>query len=326
MEQYKIKCIGVLTSGGDAPGMNAAIRAVTRTAIFNNIRVKAIYRGFKGLVSDEIKEFQTQDVSNIIHHGGTILKTARCQEFRTPEGRKLAFETMQRHEIDALVVIGGDGTLTGARLFAQEFNIPIVGIPATIDNDLWGTDCIIGYDTALNTIMECVDKIRDTATSHERLFFVEVMGRDAGFLTLNSAIAAGAEAAVIPERETSVEELENLIRNGIRKSKNSSIVLVAESGGGAQGLADRIHQKFPNYDVRVSILGHLQRGGSPTAFDRILASGMGVAAIDALLNEQRSVMIGIVDNEIVDIPIAKAIKEDKQVRPEKIGVLQILSI
>ncbi|HPO48413.1 MAG TPA: ATP-dependent 6-phosphofructokinase, partial [Paludibacteraceae bacterium] len=186
MEQYKIKCIGVLTSGGDAPGMNAAIRAVTRTAIFNNIRVKAIYRGFKGLVFDEIKEFQTQDVSNIIHHGGTILKTARCQEFRTPEGRKLAFETMQRHEIDALVVIGGDGTLTGARLFAQEFNIPIVGIPATIDNDLWGTDCTIGYDTALNTIMECVDKIRDTATSHERLFFVEVMGRDAGFLTLNS--------------------------------------------------------------------------------------------------------------------------------------------
>lgn len=326
MEQYKIKCIGVLTSGGDAPGMNAAIRAVTRAAIFNNIRVKAIYRGFKGLVFDEIKEFQTQDVSNIIHHGGTILKTARCQEFRTPEGRKLAFETMQRHEIDALVVIGGDGTLTGARLFAQEFNIPIVGIPATIDNDLWGTDCTIGYDTALNTIMECVDKIRDTATSHERLFFVEVMGRDAGFLTLNSAIAAGAEAAVIPERETSVEELENLIRNGIRKSKNSSIVLVAESGGGAQGLADRIRQNFPNYDVRVSILGHLQRGGSPTAFDRILASGMGVAAIDALLNEQRSVMIGIVDNELVDVPFAKAIKEDKQVSPEKIGVLQILSI
>lgn len=326
MGTYKINCIGVLTSGGDAPGMNAAIRSVTRTAIFNNIRVKAIYRGYKGLILDEIKEFQTQDVSNIIQHGGTILKTARCQEFETPEGRKQAYETMQREEIDALVVIGGDGTLTGARLFAQEFNVPIIGIPGTIDNDLWGTDSTIGYDTALNTIMQCVDKIRDTATSHERLFFVEVMGRDAGFLALNSAIAAGAEAAVIPERQTSVEELENLMRNGIRKSKNSSIVLVAEGGGGAQGLADRIRQNFPNYDVRVSILGHLQRGGSPTAFDRILASCMGVAAVDALLDEQRSVMIGVVNNEIVYVPFAKAIKDDKQVRPEKISVLQILSI
>jgi 6-phosphofructokinase 1 len=326
MGTYKINCIGVLTSGGDAPGMNAAIRSVTRTAIFNNIRVKAIYRGYKGLILDEIKEFQTQDVSNIIQHGGTILKTARCQEFETPEGRKQAYETMQREEIDALVVIGGDGTLTGARLFAQEFNVPIIGIPGTIDNDLWGTDSTIGYDTALNTIMQCVDKIRDTATSHERLFFVEVMGRDAGFLALNSAIAAGAEAAVIPERQTSVEELENLMRNGIRKSKNSSIVLVAEGGGGAQGLADRIRQNFPNYDVRVSILGHLQRGGSPTAFDRILASCMGVAAVDALLDEQRSVMIGVVNNEIVHVPFAKAIKDDKQVRPEKISVLQILSI
>src|SRR5574344_378751 len=242
MGTYKINCIGVLTSGGDAPGMTAAIRSVTRTAIFNNIRVKAIYRGYKGLILDEIKEFQTQDVSNIIQHGGTILKTARCQEFETPEGRKQAYETMQREEIDALVVIGGDGTLTGARLLAQEFNVPIIGIPGTIDNDLWGTDSTIGYDTALNTIMQCVDKIRDTATSHERLFFVEVMGRDAGFLALNSAIAAGAEAAVIPERQTSVEELENLMRNGIRKSKNSSIVVVAEGGGGAQGLADRIFQ------------------------------------------------------------------------------------
>ncbi|MDD3406364.1 MAG: 6-phosphofructokinase [Paludibacteraceae bacterium] len=326
MGTYKINCIGVLTSGGDAPGMNAAIRSVTRTAIFNNIRVKAIYRGYKGLILDEIKEFQTQDVSNIIQHGGTILKTARCQEFETPEGRKQAYETMQREEIDALVVIGGDGTLTGARLFAQEFNVPIIGIPGTIDNDLWGTDSTIGYDTALNTIMQCVDKIRDTATSHERLFFVEVMGRDAGFLALNSAIAAGAEAAVIPERQTSVEELEDLMRNGIRKSKNSSIVLVAEGGGGAQGLADRIRQNFPNYDVRVSILGHLQRGGSPSAFDRILASCMGVAAVDALLDEQRSVMIGVVNNEIVHVPFAKAIKDDKQVRPEKISVLQILSI
>lgn len=326
--EYKLKCIGVLTSGGDAPGMNAAIRAVTRTAIFNGIRVKAIYRGYKGLITGEIKEFQTQDVSNIIQHGGTILKTARCMEFMTPEGRRTAYETMQREEIDALVVIGGDGTFTGARIFAQEFNIPIVGIPGTIDNDLWGTDATIGYDTALNTIMEAVDKIRDTASSHERLFFVEVMGRDAGFLALNSAIAAGAEAAIIPERETQEEQLEALIHNGFRKSKNSSIVIVAESKetGGAQALADRMKKEHPEYDARVTILGHIQRGGSPTAIDRILASRMGVAAIDALLDEQRNIMIGIDDDEIVHVPFTKAIKDDKQVNPDKISVLQILSI
>ena len=245
--EYKLKCIGVLTSGGDAPGMNAAIRAVTRTAIFNGIRVKAIYRGYKGLITGEIKEFQTQDVSNIIQHGGTIIKTARCMEFMTPEGRRTAYDTMQREEIDALVVIGGDGTFTGARIFAQEFNVPIVGIPGTIDNDLWGTDATIGYDTALNTIVEAVDKIRDTASSHERLFFVEVMGRDAGFLALNSAIAAGAEAAIIPERKTQEDQLEALIHNGFRKSKNSSIVIVAESKetGGAQALADRMKVEHP---------------------------------------------------------------------------------
>src|SRR5574344_991084 len=317
----KNKCIGVLTSGGDAPGMNAAIRAVTRSAIYNGLEVKGIFRGYKGLVADEIIEFKTENVSNIIQQGGTILKTARCAEFKTPEGRNAAYLNMQKHGIDSLIIIGGDGSLTGARIFAEEYDVPCIGLPGTIDNDLFGTDSTIGYDTALNTILECVDKIRDTATSHERLFFVEVMGRDSGFLALNSAIAAGAEAAVIPERQTSVEELEDLMRNGIRKSKNSSIVLVAEGGGGAQGLADRIRQNFPNYDVRVSILGHLQRGGSPSAFDRILASCMGVAAVDALLDEQRSVMIGVVNNEIVHVPFAKAIKDDKQVRPEKISVL-----
>ena len=237
--EYGIKCIGLLTSGGDAPGMNAAIRSVTRAAIFNGIRVKAIYRGYKGLITGEITEFQTQNVSNIIQQGGTILKSARCAEFRTPEGRQLAYENMQKEEIDALVVIGGDGTFTGARIFAQEFNVPIVGLPGTIDNDLYGTDSTIGYDTALNTIINAVDKIRDTATSHERLFFIEVMGRDAGFLALNSALASGAEAAIIPERETKVDQLDELIRNGFRKSKNSSIVIVAESDvtGGANGLA-----------------------------------------------------------------------------------------
>ncbi len=326
--EYKIKCIGLLTSGGDAPGMNAAIRSVTRAAIANGIRVKAIYRGYKGLVTGEIKEFQTQDVSNIIQHGGTILKTARCDEFRTPEGRKVAYETILREEIDALVVIGGDGSFTGARLLAQEFNIPVVGIPGTIDNDLWGTDATIGYDTALNIIMDAVDKIRDTASSHERLFFVEVMGRDAGFLALNSAIAAGAEAAIIPEQKTPEEQLSALIKNGFRKSKNSSIVLVAESDitGGAQALADKMQKEHPEYDVRVTILGHIQRGGSPTAVDRILASRMGVAAIDALLDEQRSVMIGVVNNEIVHVPFSKAIKDDKQVDPSLVTVLQILSI
>ena len=326
--KYEIKCIGLLTSGGDAPGMNAAIRSVTRAAIFNGIRVKAIYRGYKGLISNEIIEFQTQNVSNIIQQGGTILKTARSEEFHTIEGRKKAYENMRNHEIDALVVIGGDGTFTGARIFAQEFNVPIVGIPGTIDNDLFGTDSTIGYDTALNTIIDAVDKIRDTASSHERLFFIEVMGRDAGFLALNSALASGAEAAIIPERETKVDQMEELIRNGFRKSKNSSIVLVAESDitGGAAGLAERMHKEHPEYDVRVTILGHIQRGGSPTAYDRILASRMGVAAIDALLDEQRSIMIGIVNDKIVNVPFTKAIKDDKPVDESLVGVLQILSI
>ncbi len=326
--QYKLECIGLLTSGGDAPGMNAAIRAVTRTAIFNGIRVKAIYRGYKGLISDEIRDFQTQDVSNIIQQGGTILKTARCPEFRTPEGRKIAYENIQKHGIDALVVIGGDGTFTGARIFAQEYNIPIVGLPGTIDNDLYGTDSTIGYDTALNTIIEAVDKIRDTASSHERLFFIEVMGRDAGFLALNSAIASGAEAAIIPERETKEDQLEELIKHGFRKSKNSSIVIVAESEvtGGANGLAERMRKEHPEYDVRVTILGHIQRGGSPTAYDRIIASRMGTAAIDALLDEQRNIMIGIVNDEIVHVPFTKAIKDDKPVNESLLGVLQILSI
>jgi 6-phosphofructokinase 1 len=326
--KYEIKCIGLLTSGGDAPGMNAAIRSVTRAAIFNGIRVKAIYRGYKGLITDEIKEFQTQNVSNIIQQGGTILKTARCMEFHLPEGRKLAFETMKKEEIDALVVIGGDGTFTGARIFAQEFNVPIVGLPGTIDNDLYGTDSTIGYDTALNTIIEAVDKIRDTASSHERLFFIEVMGRDAGFLALNSALASGAEAAIIPERETQVDQLDELIKNGFRKSKNSSIVIVTESDitGGANGLAERMRVEHPEYDVRVTILGHIQRGGSPTAYDRILASRMGVAAIDALIDEQRSIMIGIVNDVIVHVPFTKAIKDDKPVNENLLGVLQILSI
>ncbi|GAB6011352.1 6-phosphofructokinase [Viscerimonas tarda] len=323
-----IKCIGVLTSGGDAPGMNAAIRAVTRAAIYNGMEVKGIMRGYRGLIYDEIVPFKTNSVSNIIQQGGTILKTARSKEFMTPEGRKIAYEALIREGIDALVVIGGDGSLTGARIFAQEYNYPIVGLPGTIDNDLYGTDTTIGYDTALNTIMEAVDKIRDTATSHERLFFIEVMGRECGFLALNGAIATGAEAAIIPEMALEKDQLEEFISNGFRKSKNSSLVLVTEGDitGGALALAERVKNEYPQYDVRVSILGHVQRGGSPTASDRILASRMGAAAIDALNDDQRNVMIGIQNDVIVHVPFAKAIKKNKPLAEGLMTTLKTLSI
>ena len=322
------KCVGILTSGGDAPGMNAAIRAVTRAAIYNGFDVKGIMRGYKGLITDEIIPFQTQNVSNIIQQGGTILKTARCEEFRTPEGRKIAYDNIIKHGISALVVIGGDGSLTGARIFASEYNFPIVGVPGTIDNDLFGTDTTIGYDTALNTIVESVDKIRVTATSHERIFFIEVMGREAGFLALNGAIASGAEAAIIPEIATEVDQLGEFIQQGFRKSKNSSIVLVAESEltGGAIGLAERVKNEFPQYDVRVTILGHIQRGGSPSASDRILASRLGEAAINALLEDQRNVMVGIQNDELVYIPFSKAIKNQKPIKRELLNTLRTLSI
>jgi 6-phosphofructokinase 1 len=324
----EIKCIGVLTSGGDAPGMNAAVRAVTRAAIAQGISVKGIYRGYKGLIANEIEDFKTQNVSNIIQRGGTILKTARSEEFKTPEGMDKAYANIQQHGIDALVVIGGDGSLTGARYFAQKYNYPIVGLPGTIDNDLFGTDTTIGYDTALNTIVECVDKIRDTASSHERLFFIEVMGRDAGFLALNGAIASGAEAAIIPEISLQKDQLAEMIETGFRKSKNSSIVLVAESEitGGAMGVAERTKTEYPQFDVRVSILGHLQRGGSPSAQDRILATRMGVAAIEALLEDQRNVMIGIQNDEIVHVPFVKAIKNDKPIDPTLLNVLKTVSL
>lgn len=323
-----ILSVGVLTSGGDAPGMNAAIRAVTRAGISNGMRVYGIYRGYKGLISDEIEEFKTNSVSNIIQQGGTILKTARSQEFMTIEGRRIAYENMQKHGIDALIVIGGDGSLTGAGIFANEFNIPIVGLPGTIDNDLSGTDTTIGYDTALNTIMQSMDKIRDTATSHERLFFVEVMGRNCGFLALNSAIASGAEAAIIPEISIEKDQLGELIEQGFRKSKNSSMVLVTESEvtGGAMKLAERVKTEYPQYDVRVSILGHLQRGGSPTAQDHILASRMGIAAIQALLENQRNVMIGIRENEIDYVPFKRAIRKERDISGELLDVLRISSI
>lgn len=322
----KIKSIGVLTSGGDAPGMNAAIRAVTRAAISSGWKVYGIYRGYEGLINDEIKEFTTESVSGIIFQGGTILRTSRSKEFMTPEGRAKAYENLKKHEIDALIVIGGNGSLSGAQELASEHDIPIIGLPGTIDNDLYGTDNTIGYDTALNTIVECVDKIHDTANSHNRIFFIEVMGRDAGFLAQNSAIAAGAEAAIIPESATDIDQLAAFIDRGIRKSKRSSIVIVSESDGGAMHYAERVRKEYPEFDVRVSILGYLQRGGRPSAVDRILASRMGVAAIEALKEGQTNIMIGVDDDEMVNIPIARAVKMDKPISKELIDVLAMLSI
>lgn len=323
----KINCIGILTSGGDAPGMNAAIRAVTRAGIADGLKVKGIFRGYEGLINNEIQDFTTENVSNIIQRGGTILKTARSKEFLTPEGRKKAYDNMVEQGIDALIIIGGNGSLEGARIFAEEFDVPCIGLPGTIDNDLSGTDSTIGYDTTLNTIVQCVDKIRDTATSHERIFFIEVMGRDAGFLAQNSAIASGAEAAIIPEDSSNADQLEQFISRGIRKSKSSSMVIVSESPKcGAMYYADRVKKEYPEFDVRVSILGHLQRGGSPSAYDRILASRLGVGAITALREGQRNVMIGIKNDEVVYVPFCNAIKSDKPVKKELINVLGILSI
>ena len=323
----KIKTIGILTSGGDAPGMNAAIRAVTRSGICNGFNIKGIYRGYDGLINDEVADFTTENVSGIIMSGGTILKTARSKEFMTPEGKAKAYETLQKEGIDALVVIGGNGSLTGAMDFARAYDVCCVGLPGTIDNDLYGTDSTIGYDTTMNTIVECVDRIRDTAQSHERIFFIEVMGRDAGFLAQNRAIASGAEAAIIPEDSTDVDQLAQFMERGIRKSKRSCIVIVSESPKcGALYYAERVRNEFPQYDVRVSILGHLQRGGRPSAHDRILASRTGVGAIQAIMQGQRNVMVGVRNNEIVYVTLSEAIRSDKPFDKSLIKVLDELSI
>ena len=307
--------------------MNAAIRAVTRAGICNGFNIKGIYRGYDGLINGEIADFSTENVSGIIMQGGTILKTARSKEFMTAEGKAKAYEQMQKHHIDALIVIGGNGSLTGAMHFAQEYDVCCIWLPGTIDNDLFGTDSTIGYDTTMNTIMDCVDRIRDTAQSHERIFFVEVMGRDAGFLAQNSAIACGAEAAIIPEESTDVDQLARFMERGIRKSKKSCIVIVSESPKcGALYYADRVRHEFPEFDVRVSILGHLQRGGRPTAHDRILASCTGVGAIEAIMQGQRNIMVGIRNNEVVYVPLSEAIRSDKPFNKKLIRVLDELSI
>ncbi len=321
-----MKKIGVFTSGGDAPGMNAAIRAVVRTCAYNKIESYGIYEGYKGLINGNIKKIESNGVSNIIQRGGTILKSSRSEEFKTVDGRKKAFENIQKFGLDGIVAIGGDGTFTGAKIFNQEFNIPFVGIPGTIDNDLFGTDFAIGYDTAINTVVEAVDKIRDTASSHNRLFLVEVMGKDAGFIALRSGIGVGAEAILIPENQTYVNELIANLENNSRKHKESMIIIVAEGDEfGAFEIAKLLKEKCPQYDSRVTILGHIQRGGSPSAMDRVLASRLGNAAVNALLNKKTNVMIGIVNKEIVFTPFEKAIKHHIRINKELINLAEILS-
>lgn len=323
----KIKRVAILTSGGDAPGMNAAVRAATRAAIFNNIEVFGVMRGYEGMIQGEFKQLTSLDVSGIIQKGGTILKTARSARFRTPEGRKEAYEHLSRHEIDAVIVIGGDGSFTGASIMSQEHNIPCIGIPGTIDNDLFGTDYTIGYDTALNTVVEAVDKIRDTASSHNRIFFVEVMGREAGFVALESGIACGAEVIMIPEVKDQLKELREFLSMRAKLNK-SSIIMVAEGDdeGGAIELSQKVQPEFPQFDIRVTILGHIQRGGSPTCYDRVSASRMGVAAIEALLDDQKSIMIGLVNGQISHVPLNKTVKAHKHVRKDYLDAARILAI
>ncbi len=322
---HTIKRIGVLTSGGDAPGMNAAVRAVVRTALFNNIEVSGIFSGYKGMINGEFKNMISQDVSGIIHRGGTILKTARSKEFRTKEGRAKAYENLKNQHIDAVVAIGGDGTFAGANIFSKEHNTPFIGIPGTIDNDIYGTDYTIGFDTAINTVVEAVDKIRDTAFSHDRLFFIEVMGREAGFVALNSGIACGAEGILIPEIKNQVEKVKQFLseKGDIRKS---SIFLVAEGDeeGCAIDISERIKKEFPRFDIRVTILGHIQRGGSPTCYDRVSASRMGVAAVEALLDNKKSMMVGLVHDDISLVPLSKTVKMHKNVSTEFVHLSDIL--
>lgn len=311
--------------------MNVAIRAVVRTAIYNGLEVVGVSEGYSGMIHGDFRTMSSKDVSDIISKGGTILKTARCEEFRTPEGRKIAYENAKAQGIDALVVIGGDGSFQGAKLFSEEFDIPTVGIPGTIDNDLFGTDSTIGYDTALNTVIDAIDKIRDTATSHKRMFFVEVMGRDAGFLALRSGIGSGAEAILIPEVHTTYEKLKTYLNDKTKGHKSSSIVIVAEGAegmkeGGVFKLADRVKTDYPELDIRVSVLGHIQRGGAPSAFDRVLASQLGQAAVEALLDDQQSIMVGIQNSKISHVPFNQAIKNKKNVNLDLLKLSEILSI
>jgi|TARA_B110000240_G_C13458095_1_gene435419 6-phosphofructokinase 1 len=325
----KIKKIGVLTSGGDAPGMNAAVRAVVRSSVYNNIECFGIYKGYQGMIEGSIKKLNARSVNNIINKGGTVLKTARCQEFYSKEGRQKAFNKIKEYEIDALVVIGGDGSFTGAILFTKEHNIPIIGIPGTIDNDISGTSFTIGFDTALNTVVESIDKIRDTAISHNRLFIVEVMGRDAGHIALNAGIGAGAEEILIPEENMGLERLLESLKKSQKSGKSSSIVMIAEgdkTGKNVFEIASYVENNMPEYEVRVSVLGHIQRGGAPSCFDRVLASRMGVHAVDSLISGTYNVMVGIKDDIMVISPLEEAIKGQTEINKNLIRVSEILSI
>lgn len=324
-----LKKIGVLTSGGDAPGMNAAIRAVVRASIFYKYECFAIHKGYQGLIDGELTPMTPRSVNNIVNKGGTFLKSARCLEFRTKEGREKAYQTVQKFELDALVVIGGDGSFTGAMIFQKEWNVPVIGIPGTIDNDISGTQFTLGYDTALNTVIDAIDKIRDTASSHNRLFFVEVMGRDAGHIALNAGVGAGAEEILIPEEDMGLERLLDSLKKSEKSGKSSSIVVVAEgdkTGDNVFEIASYVEKNMPYYDVRVSVLGHMQRGGSPSCFDRVLASRMGVFAVESLREGASNVMVGIKNDEMVLSPLEKAIKGTSKINKELIRVSDILSI
>lgn len=328
MSKMDIKRIAVFTSGGDAPGMNAAIRAVVRTATYHDLHIYGIERGYEGMINCTIRRLETKDVGNIIHRGGTILKTARSKTFLTKEGRQMAFESLQANDIDACVAIGGNGTFTGAKVFSEEFGIPFIGIPGTIDNDLFGTDYSIGFDTAINTAVEAVDKIRDTADSHNRLFFVEVMGRNAGYIALHTGIGSGAGSVMIPEKDSSIDDLIKQLKIGAKRKKLFSLVIVAEGNknGGAMDIAKKVQEKFDYYDTKVTIIGHLQRGGSPTCMDRVLASRLGHAAVEALLSGQSGIMVGIQNEKVNYVSFEDAISKSKNIDTVMVRMAEILAL
>jgi 6-phosphofructokinase 1 len=322
-----MKNIAVFTSGGDAPGMNACIRAVVRGALHHDVNVFGIYRGYNGMINGDIQPLTSQSVSNIIQRAGTILKSARSAEFRTKEGRQKAYEQLKAHNIEGLVAIGGNGTFTGAQIFYEEYGIPTVGAPGTIDNDLYGTDFTIGFDTAVNTALNAIDKIRDTADSHDRVFFIEVMGRDSGYIALRSAIGGGAEMAIIPEKPNSLDEIIERLKVGWGRAKRSYIVVVAEGKqpGNATDIAQKVKKEIPDLDIRVSTLGHIQRGGSPSAVDRVIASRMGLAAVEALLSGKKGIMVGIVNGRIKYTPFKETFKHKNEQIAEMIRLIEVLS-
>lgn len=322
-----MKRIAVFTSGGDAPGMNACIRAVVRTALYNGLEVYGIRRGYTGMIRGDIMKLESYSVSNIVQRGGTMLKSARSDEFRTAEGRKKAYDQLQAFGIEGLVAIGGNGTFTGAEIFYNEYGVPTVGAPGTIDNDLYGTDYTIGFDTAVNTALEAVDKIRDTADSHDRIFFIEVMGRDSGYIAIQSGIGGGAELVMVPETQSSIEEVIETLKGNLTRSKTSSIIIVAEGEeeGGAQEVANKVKEYVPYADIKVTNLGHIQRGGSPTAYDRILASRLGAAAVDGLLAGRKNVMAGIIHNDVVFTPFRDTLIKQKPIHPDLLRLSEILS-